>query len=386
MKKILVVDDEAIIAMNTSMLLRSEGYETSEVYSGEQCLEQLRGDHPPDLVLLDIDLGPNRMDGTETAGRINELYPIPVVFYSGHTDRETISRTEEINNYGYVQKAAGNRQFLLATVKMALRLHSAEMENKKKERYYRLLADNSMDVIATLDFDFNITYVSPAAFTISGFTPEEIRGKKIQDLMTPDSWRMALEHRKELLKEEYGRLTIEIRHYRKDGTIFWAEDTVTLLRDERGTPIGFLATARDISKRKLYEQRVKSSEEFHRESESRLNAILSSINDIVFAFDQEGRFTFYNLSSMDDLYVPPEQFLGKNYREVLPKHLHERFQEAFEKTSNGESDRYEYQLELGGKTRWFFTVHSPIMVKGEVVGSVSVVREITERKIQEEAE
>lgn len=384
MKKILVVDDEAIIAMNTSLLLKSEGYSTVEVYSGMQCLEELKGEDPPDLVLLDIDLGPNKMDGTETAQRINKLYSIPVVFYSGHTDRETLTRTDMIKNYGYVQKAAGNRQFLLATIRMALRLFDTEQESRKKERYYRLLADNSTDVIVTFDFDFNITYVSPASAQVVGYEPREVLGHTIKDFVAPDSWDDALHYHQQLLKEARENVTVEIEHFRKDGSALWAEDTLSLLRDDNGTVIGFLATVRDISKRKLYEQRLRASEDFHRESESRLNAILSSIDDIVFAFDREGRFTFYNLSSMEDLFVPPEHFLGKKHNEVLPPYLHERFEEAFRKILLGESDRYEYRMELGGKIRWFYAVHSPIVIRGKVEGSVSVVRETTERKQQEE--
>ena len=121
------------------------------------------------------------------------------------------------------------------------------------------------------------------------------------------------------------------------------------------------------------------------ESESRLSSILSSMVDLVFAFDCEGRFIFHHSPRVGDLYMPPEAFIGKKHSEVVPSRLHEPFAEALKKNKQGQVAQYEYWLEIGGKVRWFSAKLSPVFLEDECTGSVAVVREITELKQVEKA-
>jgi PAS domain S-box-containing protein len=121
-----------------------------------------------------------------------------------------------------------------------------------------------------------------------------------------------------------------------------------------------------------------------KESESRLSGILSSMIDLVFAFDSEGRFTFHHTPRVRDLYVPPEEFIGKRHSEVMPPYLNKPFAEAFEKNKKGEVAEYEYWLEICSRIRWFSAKLSPVFLEGEFTGSVAVIRESTERKRAEE--
>ncbi|MGD8540431.1 MAG: hypothetical protein PVI66_17095, partial [Candidatus Aminicenantes bacterium] len=76
---------------------------------------------------------------------------------------------------------------------------------------------------------------------------------------------------------------------------------------------------------KLETQRVQKSLS---ETQTRLEGILSSMVDLVFALDEEGRFIFYHAPKEEDLYMPPEQFLGKLHSEVLPPHMVNQFDAA----------------------------------------------------------
>jgi PAS domain S-box-containing protein len=135
---------------------------------------------------------------------------------------------------------------------------------------------------------------------------------------------------------------------------------------------------REITTRKRMEAAL-------RESESRLSSILSSMVDLVFAFDSEGRFTFYHSPQSGDLYASPDEFIGRKHAEVMPAHLHRPFSQALEKNRQGQVAQYEYWLEINGKSRWYSVKFSPVLLDGEFTGSVAVVREITERKQVEEA-
>jgi PAS domain S-box-containing protein len=114
-------------------------------------------------------------------------------------------------------------------------------------------------------------------------------------------------------------------------------------------------------------------------SESRTNSILSSIGDMVFVVDEEGKFVFHHSPSRGLLYVAPKEFLGKKYSKILPPHVSKLFEAAFDKNKNGKINECEYSLKIGGKVVWFVAKISPMKYNGGYGGSVAVVRDVTER-------
>lgn len=83
-KTLLLVEDEALIAMNEAAMLSKNGYNVITAYNAEKAIESVR-QNDIDLILMDIDLGKNRMDGTEAAEIILKEHEVPVVFLSSHT-------------------------------------------------------------------------------------------------------------------------------------------------------------------------------------------------------------------------------------------------------------------------------------------------------------
>ena len=130
-KTILLVEDEALIAMNEADVLEKNGYEVITAYNGEKAIESVK-QNDIDLILMDIDLGKGKMDGTETAEIILREHDIPVVFLSSHTEPEVVEKTEKITSYGYIVKNSGDT-VLLASLKMAFRLFEANLRIKKHE-------------------------------------------------------------------------------------------------------------------------------------------------------------------------------------------------------------------------------------------------------------
>lgn len=123
-KNILLVDDEAIIALNTEKLLKQTNeYEVEIAYNGEKAIEIATKDQENiDLILMDIDLGKG-IDGTQAAQEIQKIKAIPIIFLSNHTEKEIVEKTEKISSYGYIVKNSGDI-VLLASIKMAFKLHS----------------------------------------------------------------------------------------------------------------------------------------------------------------------------------------------------------------------------------------------------------------------
>ncbi len=136
-KKILLVEDEALIALNEAKTLEKYGYEVITAYSGKKAIEAAVSDHDISLILMDIDLGKG-MDGTEAAEQILNKRDIPVVFLSSHTEPEVVEKTEKISSYGYVVKNSG-ATVLNASIKMAFKLYEAYRSyNKRNQELYAL--------------------------------------------------------------------------------------------------------------------------------------------------------------------------------------------------------------------------------------------------------
>ena len=122
-KSILLVEDEAIIAMMQKQELEKCGYNVSISSNGKTAIDICNRENHPDLVLMDIDLG-RGMDGTEAAVEILKTRDIPIVFLSSHTEEDVVNRTENISSYGYVVKNSGIT-VLDASIKMAFKLYEA---------------------------------------------------------------------------------------------------------------------------------------------------------------------------------------------------------------------------------------------------------------------
>jgi PAS domain S-box-containing protein len=124
-KTVLLVEDEAIIALNEAKQLKDYGYSVIHVSTGEKAIELVESDPGSiGIILMDIDLG-RGMDGTEAARRILERFDIPVLFLSSHVERGIVAKTEGITNYGYVVKSS-SFTVLDASIKMARKLFEAQ--------------------------------------------------------------------------------------------------------------------------------------------------------------------------------------------------------------------------------------------------------------------
>ncbi|MFO8064174.1 MAG: response regulator, partial [Spirochaetia bacterium] len=129
--RILLVDDEALIALSEKKILETYGYEVITAHSGDKAVETAIRDTAVSLVLMDIDLG-GGIDGTEAAEQILEQRSLPIVFLTSHAEKEYVDRVKSITNYGYVLKGSG--EFVLnESITMALQLFEAHQETAHKE-------------------------------------------------------------------------------------------------------------------------------------------------------------------------------------------------------------------------------------------------------------
>jgi signal transduction histidine kinase len=129
--KILVVEDENIVAKDIASSLKRLGYAVSAVASsGEEAVERTVDTHP-DLVLMDIVLR-GKMDGVQTAQHIHDHFNIPVIYLTAYTDEKTLQRAKMTEPFGYIIKPFEERE-LHSTIEMALYKSKTESKLRKLE-------------------------------------------------------------------------------------------------------------------------------------------------------------------------------------------------------------------------------------------------------------
>ncbi|HRY81037.1 MAG TPA: response regulator, partial [Spirochaetia bacterium] len=219
-KRLLLVEDEALIALAEKKALEKYRYDVLTVDTGEAAVEAVAGGIDADLVLMDIDLGPG-MDGTQAADRILELRDLPILFLSSHTEPEIVERTEKITSYGYVVKNS-SITVLDASIKMAFKLFDADRKTLESERKQNALIANISDVIVIIGRDGTNKYKSPNIHKWFGWEPGEVVGRPALDNVHPDDRAASREILDRLMSSDEGTTaTTETRYRCKDGSYKW---------------------------------------------------------------------------------------------------------------------------------------------------------------------
>ncbi len=122
--RILVVEDNLIVAKNMKSRLAGSGYTVPGIaISGEEAIQCAAETHP-DLVLMDIKLK-GEMDGIEAAEKIHTRFGIPVIYLTGYPDDETLQPAKGTESFGYVSKPFEIRK-LCRSIEMALSKHETD--------------------------------------------------------------------------------------------------------------------------------------------------------------------------------------------------------------------------------------------------------------------
>ena len=315
-RTVLLVEDEAIIALAEKQLLQKAGYEVIHAVSGEKAVHCAADDNSEiDLVLMDIDLG-RGIDGTEAALQILRLRDVPIVFLSSHTEQDYVEKTDRISSYGYVVKNSGE-MVLLRSITMAFRLHSANRELRRSnaaisgaERRYRLLFENLTAGYALHEMiyddsgkavDYRFLDVNPCFERITGLKAGEIIGRTVKEILPEteqywiDTYDRVIKTGESLSYENYSR---ELDRYYE----VWA-----FLHD----PGQFAVVTSDISERRRAEERLRQQKEY-------LATTLDAIGDAVISTDRDAKILTMNPVAQNLTGWPLEQARGKALSTVFP--------------------------------------------------------------------
>lgn len=128
-RKILVVEDEALLALQVKADVGEMGHSITAIYaSGEEALDGLQTSRP-DLILMDIKLQ-GKLDGIQTANLIQNQYDIPIIYMTAHSEESTIERATMTEPYGYLLKPVNRKELQIA---VEVSLYKSRIDKEKAQ-------------------------------------------------------------------------------------------------------------------------------------------------------------------------------------------------------------------------------------------------------------
>jgi diguanylate cyclase (GGDEF)-like protein/PAS domain S-box-containing protein len=256
--RILVVEDDGIIAKDICDTLRRLSYEVAgTAVSGEMAVQQattLR----PDLILMDIRLkGP--MDGITAAERIIQQQATPVVYLTAHSDIATLQRARNTTPYGYLIKPFAEHD-LHTTVEIALAKAVSDHRIAYMERWLATTLSSIGDAVIATDTKGRVTFVNPVAEVLTGWSAQEALGQDISNVFRVID--QDVPNQPELVSGRMSEdgiiagLTPYMTLLTRFNTRIPITDTLAPVRDERGVVTGMVIVFRDVSERKHAEDRL----------------------------------------------------------------------------------------------------------------------------------
>ena len=179
--KVMIVEDEAIVALDLKNRLQHMGYAVSSVHATGESAVQATRKTPPDLVLMDIMLD-GQMDGIETARAIRAEHTIPIIYLTAYADEATLQRAKTTGPFGYIIKPFEDRE-LSINIEMALYKHRMEVRMRENERWLGTTLKSIGDAVVATDPEGFIRFVNPVAATFLEANNGELTGRPLEEIL-----------------------------------------------------------------------------------------------------------------------------------------------------------------------------------------------------------
>jgi PAS domain S-box-containing protein len=281
--RILNVSDDLAVRDAVGRTLAQAGFAITEAEGAADALQEIEKGLP-DLVLLDIAMP--GVDGHELCTQIRQqprAAHLPVLFLlAGRMDDNAKARLLNNGADGYLNWPK-NRDFLVASIKAVLRLRQTEARLRESEEQFRATLEQLGVGLGHLTLDGEWTWVNRRLCQILGHTQEELLQKSCLDVACPEGQQTLLEHKRMVLAGEAEKFALEQRCRRKDGSVFWASWTVSLVRSPSGEAEHLVAVVDDISVRKWTEENLLL-----------IRAGIEGSGEAIAITDPEGRHSYHN--------------------------------------------------------------------------------------------
>ncbi|MCG6551916.1 MAG: response regulator [Candidatus Magnetominusculus sp. LBB02] len=178
--RILVVEDETIVAMNIKDMLLEHGFDvTGVVSSAEDAIKQVE-QNAPDLILMDIVLK-GELDGVAAASIIHSRYDIPIIYLTAFSDDDTLSRAKHTKPYGYILKPFEGRE-LYINIEFALYRYKMQKRLRESEQWLLAILKLMSAAVITTDMDGTVMFINNGAAAVTGWDAEDAIGEDLSSV------------------------------------------------------------------------------------------------------------------------------------------------------------------------------------------------------------
>jgi len=354
------------------------------------CMVYKAIDNDDDFTLMEINYAAERTEKISRddfiGGKVTELFPSVSAFGLPDVLRRVL-RTGQAEHFpvkyyqdgrivgwreNYLYRLAGGE--VVVIYDNVTERESAKQALQKSERNFRAVFETAAigmvetDLIAGKFLRVNLKFCQ-----MTGYSEEELLTTTIANITHPDDREKDREGMSRMMQGENHEYVTEKRYIHKDGNEIRVHLNAVALRDENGSALHSLAAIVDITARK-------QSEADLRRSEQELKSIFDALPDFYFHLGADGTILSYHASpaAMDELHVPPEQFLGRRITDVLPQEQAALFAANLkEQQGSGKIITFEYPLTVPRGECYYEARLASLVDSSDVI---VLIRNIMERK------
>jgi PAS domain S-box-containing protein len=427
MRRVLIVDDNEENLYYLQALLPGEGYAVESARHGAEALVRAR-QAPPDVIISDL-LMPV-MDGYTLLRRWKtdeHLKDVPFIVYTAtYTEPEDERLALSLGADAFILKPA-EPDALLAQIRAVLaagrgaastlapesisdeaailQSYSETLIRKLEQKTMQLEEANralQKDIAAReqtevalraseAQFSSAFSYASAgmslqgldgrylkvnrALCSMLGYSEAELLVRTFQDLTHPEDQEESLGEMRKLMAGEIEFIQLEKRYLHRETRVIWAHISVSLLRDEAGVPLHFIAQIQDITVRK-------QAEEMLRKSEERYRRLIDTANEGVWTIDTKGRTTYVNQRMADFLGYTPAEMMGRIHTDFMWEEDRLKGDLDLELRRHGVREIWDqrYRRKDGRELWTVASCNTMFDADGTFIGALGMFTDITERK------
>ena len=415
---ILVVEDERVVADDIRSSLLDLGYAvTAIVASGKKAI-QIVEETKPDLVLMDIILK-GKINGIDAAHQIRKRFNIPVVYLTAYADDTTLQRARITEPFGYIIKPFKDRE-LYSIIEMALYKHKMENKLREREQWLNTTLKSIGDAVITTDTQGRVTFMNPVAEKLTGWSKAGALGRDLMEVFRIVNEEMRTLDESPVAKVFREGTVIGLANssilVAKDGTEIPIDDSAAPICDDSGNISGVVLTFRDITERKLAEERLLATNK-RLQILQRVNATVHEslepqeafkhITDVIVNYmgfttaviltldDREQHYRVHSLSSSKRSLTGINKILGFPLKNLTVP-VNEIFKDADKATSTGKAIVKQHFYEIGhppfdkskclaleklGGSKAFIMV--PLIERTKLIGGI-IITSLLEQVAQED--
>ena len=383
--RILIVEDEVIVALDIQDRLADLGYEVTGVADrGSEALTLVESGRP-DLVLMDIRIKGDQ-DGITVAEEIRQRWHIPVIYLTAFSEDNTLQRAKLSEPFGYLIKPFEDRE-IQAAIEMALYKHQAEARLRESERRYATTLMSIGDGVIATDSLGGVTFMNPAAERLTGWSCEEANGRPLADV-----FKVVNEQTGEAVEDPVASVlcegkTIGLADHsiliRRGGGEIPIDDCAAPIVDQLGNLTGTVLVFQDVTERRQNETAL-------RESEERLRLALAAADQGLYDLNVQTGEVVVSPEYALMLGYAPESFRETSaaWRDRLHPEDREQAIQLYQDYIDGRCDEFRVEIRQqtkSGDWKWILSLGKIVEwdKEGKPLRMLGTHTDITERKRME---